>query len=84
VLPERIFSDQEEGQSHDHSNNRPYFDSTMLPVQQQCQRSAGECAHELADHTLDDLLRVRASGVTRIGTSVMEAFLEEARKRGNK
>jgi len=32
--------------------------------------------------TLDDLLRVRALGVTRIGATATEAILEEARKRG--
>jgi deoxyribose-phosphate aldolase len=32
--------------------------------------------------TLDDLLRVRALGVTRIGTSVTETILEDAKKRG--
>lgn len=83
-MPERIFSEQEEGQPHDHSNNRPYYDSTILPGQQQCQRSAGECAHELVDHTQDDLLRVRALGVTQIGAIATEAILEEARKHGNK
>jgi hypothetical protein len=83
-LPERIFSEQEKGQPHDHSNNRPCYDSTILPGQQQCQRSAGECVHELVDHTLDDLLRVRALGVTRIGATATEAILEEARKRGYK
>ena len=32
--------------------------------------------------TLDDLLRVRALGVTRIGATATEAILEEAKKRG--
>jgi deoxyribose-phosphate aldolase len=32
--------------------------------------------------TLDDLLRVRALGVTRIGATATEAILQEARKRG--
>ena len=32
--------------------------------------------------TLDDLLRVRAIGVTRIGATATEAMLEEAKKRG--
>lgn len=32
--------------------------------------------------TLDDLLRVRALGVTRIGASATQAILEEAKKRG--
>jgi deoxyribose-phosphate aldolase len=32
--------------------------------------------------TLDDLLRVRALGVTRIGTSATETILEDAKKRG--
>jgi deoxyribose-phosphate aldolase len=32
--------------------------------------------------TLDDLLRVRALGVTRIGATATEAILEEARRRG--
>jgi deoxyribose-phosphate aldolase len=32
--------------------------------------------------TLDDLLRVRSLGVTRIGATATEAILEEARKRG--
>jgi deoxyribose-phosphate aldolase len=32
--------------------------------------------------TLDDLLRVRALGVTRVGATATEAMLEEARKRG--
>ena len=32
--------------------------------------------------TLDDLLRVRALGVTRIGATATEPILEEAKKRG--
>ncbi len=32
--------------------------------------------------TLDDLLRVRALGVTRVGATATEAILEEARRRG--
>ncbi len=32
--------------------------------------------------TLDDLLRVRALGVTRVGATATEAILEEAKKRG--
>jgi len=32
--------------------------------------------------TLDDLLRVRAIGVTRIGATATEAMLDEAKKRG--
>jgi deoxyribose-phosphate aldolase len=32
--------------------------------------------------TLDDLLRLKALGATRIGTSATEAILEEAKKRG--
>ena len=32
--------------------------------------------------TLDDLLRVRSLGVTRVGATATEAILEEARKRG--
>jgi len=34
--------------------------------------------------TLDDLLRVRALGVTRIGATATESILEEAKKRGYK
>lgn len=34
--------------------------------------------------TLDDLLRVRALGVTRIGATATEAILEDAKKRGYK
>jgi deoxyribose-phosphate aldolase len=34
--------------------------------------------------TLDDLLRVRALGVTRIGATATREILEEAKKRGNK
>lgn len=33
-------------------------------------------------HTLDDLLRFKGLGVTRIGTTATEAILEEAKKRG--
>ena len=32
--------------------------------------------------TLDDLLRVRALGVTRIGATATAAILDEARRRG--
>ena len=32
--------------------------------------------------TLDDVLRVRALGVTRVGATATEAILEEAKKRG--
>lgn len=32
--------------------------------------------------TLDELLRVRALGVSRVGASAMVAILEEAKKRG--
>jgi deoxyribose-phosphate aldolase len=32
--------------------------------------------------TLDDLLRVRSLGVTRIGATATESILEEAKKRG--
>jgi deoxyribose-phosphate aldolase len=32
--------------------------------------------------TLDDLLRVRAVGVTRVGATATEAILDEARRRG--
>jgi len=32
--------------------------------------------------TLDDLLRVRALGVTRIGATATETILEDAKKRG--
>jgi deoxyribose-phosphate aldolase len=32
--------------------------------------------------TLDDLLRVRTLGVSRIGATATDAILEEARKRG--
>lgn len=32
--------------------------------------------------TLDDLLRVRALGVTRVGATATTAMLEEAKKRG--
>jgi deoxyribose-phosphate aldolase len=32
--------------------------------------------------TLDDLLRVRELGVTRIGATATEAILEEAKRRG--
>ena len=32
--------------------------------------------------TLDDILRVRALGVTRVGATATEAILEEAKKRG--
>jgi len=32
--------------------------------------------------TLDDVLRVRALGVTRVGATATEAILEEAKNRG--
>jgi deoxyribose-phosphate aldolase len=32
--------------------------------------------------TLDDVLRVRALGVTRIGATATESILEEAKRRG--
>ncbi len=32
--------------------------------------------------TLDDLLRVRACGATRVGATATEAILEEAKRRG--
>ena len=34
--------------------------------------------------TLDDLLRVRALGVTRVGATATETILEEAKRRGIK
>ena len=34
--------------------------------------------------TLDDLLRVRSLGVTRVGATATESILEEAKKRGHR